>query len=162
MPPSSRLPPVQDILQRVKRFSLMAAIICTRFPDKTPELWAYQTTIIRVKRNYMYKGKRWVTYDRQFRRQALAKKDLNWSITDLRLYNEAFTGRARSIARCSLCLQGDHSAAHCPHNPHRLYLGWIPELSAWPAFLPLNHHFLSRPSTQEICPRFNEGRCKSQ
>ena len=87
---------------------------------------------------------------------------MNWSITDPRLYNEAFTGRAQSIARGSLCLQDDHSAAHCPHNPHRSYLGWIPELSAWPAFLPPNHHFLSRPSTQEICCRFNEGRCKSQ
>ena len=93
----------------------MAAIICIRFPEKASELWAYQATIIRAERNY--KRKRWVTYDCQFRCQALAKKDLNWSITDPRLYNEAFTGRAQSIARCLLCLQDDHSAAHCPHNP---------------------------------------------
>ena len=99
----------------------MAAIIYTRFPEKASELWAYQATIIQAERNY--EGKRWVTYDRQFHCQALAKKDLNWSITDLRLYNEAFNGRAQSIACCSLCLQDDHSAAHCPHNPHRSYLG---------------------------------------
>lgn len=65
----------------------MAAVLCTRFPEKAPELRAYQATIIRAERNY--EGKMWVTYDR---RQALAKKDLNWSVTDPRLYNEAFTG----------------------------------------------------------------------
>ena len=138
----------------------MAAIISTRFPEKAPELWAYQATIIRAERNY--EGKRWVTYDHQFRRQALAKKDLNWSVTDPRLYNEAFMGRARAIARCSLCLQDNHSSTHCPHNPHRPYLGWFPDLSAWPTLLLPNLPTPSRPSTQEICHRFNEGRCKSQ
>ena len=68
----------------------MAAFICTHFPKKVPELWAYQATIIQAERNY--EGKRWVTYDRQFHRQVLAKKDLNWSISDPRLYNEAFNG----------------------------------------------------------------------
>ena len=83
----------------------MAAILVTHFPEKAPEQWAYQATIIRAERNYMYEGKRWVTYNRQFRRQPLARKDLNWSVTDPRLYNEAFTGRACSIAQCLFCLQ---------------------------------------------------------
>lgn len=78
----------------------MAAIVCTRFPEKVPELWAYQATIIQAERNYG--GKRLVTYDCQFCRQALAKKDLNWSVTDPPLYSEAFIGPAQSIVRCSL------------------------------------------------------------
>ena len=59
--------------------------------DKAPELWAYQATIIRAEKND--EGKQWVTYNRQFRRQALAKEDLNWSVTNPRLYNKAFTAR---------------------------------------------------------------------
>ena len=138
----------------------MAAVLATRFPEKAPELWAYQATIIRAERNY--EGKRWVTYDRQYRRQALAKKDLNWSVTDPRLYNEAFTGRARSIARCSFCLQDDHTANHCPHNPNRPYFGWFPDPATWPAYPPPTHPQQIRPlaQLQEICRRFNEGRCK--
>ena len=53
----------------------------------------------------------------QFRREALARKDLNWPITDSRLYNEAFTGRAKAVARCSFCLREDHASAVCPCNP---------------------------------------------
>ena len=73
-------------------------------------------------------GKRWVAYDRQYHRQALARQDLNWSVADPRLYNEAFTGRARSIARCSFC---DHAAGQCPRNPHRPIFGWFPDTSTW-------------------------------
>ena len=58
----------------------------------------------------------------------IARKDLNWSITDPRLYNEAFTGRACSIARCTFCLQDDHVAAYCPHNPNRPFFSWFPKL----------------------------------
>ena len=52
----------------------LAAILVTCFPEKAPELWAYQTTILRAARNY--EGTAWVTYDRQFCREALARKDL--------------------------------------------------------------------------------------
>ena len=89
-PPPARLP-ITDISQWIERYSLMAAVLCSKFLDKAGELFAYQASIVRAKRNY--EGKRWVAYDRQYRREALARKDLNWSITDPRLYNEAFTGR---------------------------------------------------------------------
>lgn len=88
-PPPARLP-IMDISQWVERFSLMAAVLCTKFPHKAGEFLAYQASIIRAERNY--EGKRWVAYDRQYHRQALARQDLNWSVTDARLYNEAFTG----------------------------------------------------------------------
>jgi len=77
----------------------MAALLATRFPDRAPELLAYQATAVRVERNY--EGKRWATYDWQFPREVLARQDLNWSTTNPRLYNEAFTGRAQAIPRCS-------------------------------------------------------------
>ena len=128
-PPPARLP-ITNISHGVERFLLMAAVICSRFPEKAPEMLAYMETIVRAERNY--EGQRWVTYDRQFRKEALARKDLNWSITDSRLYNEVFTGRAKAITRCSFCLQDDHSDAYCPSNPHRPSMSYYPT----PVMLP--------------------------
>ena len=131
-------------------------------PLQGPELMAYQATIVRAERNY--EGKRWVSYDRQFRREALARNDLNWSVVDARLYNEAFTGRARAIARCSCCLADDHAEASCPQNPNRPVFGWLPSPSPWQSF-PAAHppprppHHAQQP--REICKRYNEGRCKN-
>ena len=88
-PAPARLP-VTSISQWVEKYSLMAAVLSTHFPEKAAELFAYQATIVRAERNY--EGSRWVIYDRQFRREALVRKDQNWSIADPRLYNEAFTG----------------------------------------------------------------------
>ena len=101
----------------------MAAVLALRFPEKAPELWAYQSTILVAAHNY--EGANWVAYDRQFRRATLAKKDLNWSVPDTRLYNEAFTGRARSIPWCPHCLSNDHSGTSWPHNPNPPILRWF-------------------------------------
>ena len=106
--------PVTDISIWVEKFSVLAAILVTRFPEKAAELFAYQAYIVRAERNY--EGIRW---DVQYRREALARKDLNWSMPDSHLYNEAFTGRAKAIARCTYCLQEDHITQACPRNPNR-------------------------------------------
>ena len=50
-PTPARLP-VTDISIWVERFSLMAAILVTRFPGKAAELFAYQASIIQAERNY--------------------------------------------------------------------------------------------------------------
>ena len=122
-------------------------------------MFAYAAT---AKRNY--EGQRWVVYDRQYRREALARKDLNWSVTDSRLYNEAFTGRAKAIARCSFCLQDDHTDAYCPYNPNRPFLNMYPGQTMWAA--PAG--WISMPASTpgpssrslDICKRYNEGRCR--
>ena len=76
----------------------MAATLTTRFPEKAPELFAYQVQIVRAEKNY--EPGRWVVCNHQFRREALARKDLNWSVMDTRLYSEAFIGRPRVIPYC--------------------------------------------------------------
>ena len=131
----------------------MAGILATRFPLKAPELFAYHASIIRVERNY--EKYRWVAYDRQYRREALARKDLNWSAENSRLYNEAFTGRAKAIPRCTFCLQDDHTDCVCPRNPNKPVFGWFPDPSNWHA-QAMPH---SQPS-QEVCRNYNQGRCK--
>ncbi|KAL5493374.1 hypothetical protein EMCRGX_G014550 [Ephydatia muelleri] len=95
---SRRLPrkaQVQDITLWTEYYSRMAAVLMSRFPNNGPELWAYQASIVRAARKY--EGTAWVAYDRQYRREALAGKCLNWSRVNPRLYSEAFTGRAKAI-----------------------------------------------------------------
>ena len=156
--------PITDISQWVECFSIMAAILCTCFPEKAPKLWANQATIVCAERNY--EGSRWVSYDRQYRWETLARKDLSWSVTDPCLYNEVFTGRAKSIAHCPYCLQDDHTAGYCPKTPNCPLFGWFPHPSAWPMPIPSVYPPTpvlggSHPGPlQEICRRFNEGRCK--
>ncbi len=41
-----------------KKFSLMASILATRFPENAQEFFAYQASIVRAERNY--EGKQWV------------------------------------------------------------------------------------------------------
>ena len=135
-PASSSRPPITNISQWLERYSVMAAILATSFPEKAPELLAYQAAIIRAERNY--EGKQWVAYDRQYRREALARKDLNWSIPNIRHYNEAITGRAKAIPRCSYCLQDDQPTSMFPRNPVRQISWDIPMWTAQPAlgFVP--------------------------
>ena len=55
-------PPIATISQWLERFSVMVSILATYFPEKAPELFAYQASIIRAERNH--KRKQWVAYDR--------------------------------------------------------------------------------------------------
>ena len=95
----SRKAPVQGITLWIEFFSRMAAVLVTRYSDKGPELWAYQASIVPAARNY--EGLAWVAYDRQYRREALARKDLILSATNSRLCNEAFMGRTKAICHVS-------------------------------------------------------------
>ena len=152
-PPLSR-PPVLDISIWVERYSTMAALLATRFPHKATELFAYLAMIVRAERNY--EAGRWVAYDRQFRREALARKDLNWSAPDPRLFSEAFTGRAKSIPRCSLCLQDDHLAQACPQNPDRQWMAWAPGPSPSAVASPA----AAGGKRPDVCRNYNRGICR--
>ena len=123
-----------------------------------PELWAYQMTI--VKAAHAYEGSNWVLYDRQFRREMLAGKDLNWSVPDARLYNEAFTGRAKSITRYSHCLSEDHTAAMCQFNPNPPIVGGLqdPRQFFTPTALPAH---LQGSGFGVTCRNYNSERCTS-
>ena len=46
--------------------------------------------------------------------------DLNWSVQHTALYNEAFTGRARTIPRCTHYLSENHAVGDCPDRPQGL------------------------------------------
>ena len=157
-PPSK--PPVTDIKVWLECYARMAALLVSRYPYKGPELWAYQSTILRAAQKY--EGANWVAYDRQYRRDMLARKDLNWSTPNARLFNEAFTGRAKAVPRCPHCLCEDHAAHQCPHNPQPLVLGWYPDPRQ--GIAQLATAVVQQPralaSRTEVCRNYNMGRCR--
>ena len=151
----SRNTPVTDILVWTECFSLMAAVLAERYPDKAPQLLAYLRRIVHAARNFH--GMAWVAYDRLYRRQALAQRSLDWAREDASLYNEAFVGQAKAISRCRHCLSDNHTAEACPEL--------VQSLPPWMGLYPYGappHPYTSVQSanpTQEICRKFNENRC---
>ena len=106
-----------------------------------------------------YEGGNWVAYDRQYRRELLAKGDLNWSSPNARLYNEAFTGRTRTIPHCTQCLSKDHTTPNCQFMPPSTALPYMPlghQLTMVQLYTPI-----APPTGQRtICSTFNDNRCR--
>ena len=78
-PPLPTRPPIQDIATWVETFSLMAALLATRFTEKPPELLvhtqellAYQVSIVGAERSF--EDRRWVTYNSCYQWEALASR----------------------------------------------------------------------------------------
>lgn len=142
-----RRAPVMEITVWLEGFARLASVLSSKHPTKAAEMWAYQSAIIRAARNF--EGTAWVAYDRQYRREALARKDLNWSVVNSRLYSEAFTGRAKVIPRCRYCLSETHDLRACPSNPDILDQAHRP---ASP------HSYTAAKDT--ICRNYNDGRCR--
>ena len=65
----SRCTPVTDILVWTECYSLMAAVLAEKYPDKAPQFLAYLRRIVHAARNFH--GTAWVAYDRLYHRQAL-------------------------------------------------------------------------------------------
>ena len=99
---SSRKGAISSIALWTECFASVVAIMATRYPQYVPEFMVYQRTIVRAARNF--EGLACVSYDICYRREVARCRDLHWSRMDSVLYHEAFTCRARSVPRCSLCL----------------------------------------------------------
>ena len=105
-----------------------------------------------------------MSYDRQFRREMLDRRDLDWSVPNAGLYNEAFTGRAKSIPCCPHCLSEDHTAAVCQFNPNSPIMGWLQDLRQvlTPSVLPPHWQGSGvgvATAHREVCRNYNSERC---
>lgn len=70
-PHTPNKPPVTDIKVWLECFAFAWQLcLVTRFPEKGPELWTCQTSILRAAHNY--EGSNWVAYDRQFQQDILS------------------------------------------------------------------------------------------
>ncbi len=88
----NRKRPVTDIVTWMECFSVMAAIITAKAPERAPHLFAYQRLIVRASQSF--EGPAWVSYDAQFRRKASLTRSWEWGTPDSPLYNECFTGQS--------------------------------------------------------------------
>lgn len=160
---STYRPPVRNISRWIEKYAIMAALLCARFPEKGPELFAYLQTIVAAERDY--ETDQWLVYDRLYRRQALSQKSLDWSVIDSRLYQSSFTGRARTIVRCPDCLEGHDKSEPCRLQPQPLVVAWPqPAWQSQPyAYQPTQPVFNPTQALQhpEPCRRYNKGLCKS-
>jgi len=90
----------------------MVAVLSSAHPHKINHFMARQQCIIKAHR--LFVGDAWITYDTRYRRKAASTKSLDWGLRDSDLHNECFTGEAKSITRCSVCLSETHSSRDCP------------------------------------------------
>ena len=109
---ANRKRPVTDILTWVECFSVLAAIVTAKCPERAGHLFAYQRSVVRA--SQLFEGPAWVSYDSQFRRKASLTGSWEWGVSDTALYNECFTGRAKTKQYCRICLSDGHMERHCP------------------------------------------------
>ena len=84
-------------------------------PSEGGRTLAYQRIILSAQHDFVEEA--WVTYDTCYRRQAAAKKSLDWPQVDFNFYNQTFAGKAKVKNRCKHCLSEYHKAADCRYAP---------------------------------------------
>ena len=84
---TSQRGPVTNLLLWLEGYSILVAVLSSKYPQYTGELMAYQRQINWAVSNF--EGSAWVTYDICYRRR------------DITLAQEAFAGRAWVVAQCS-------------------------------------------------------------
>ena len=108
---------VPDLLSWLQCFSLYAAVVGSRFPDKVQDLWAYQATIIAEHRRCGGRG--WRLYDAGFRQQITSLEAAEFGKLNQALYATTFLAYGSVGQFCGSCLQTDHSLEDCALNPNR-------------------------------------------
>lgn len=104
---------VPDIMSWVQCFGVYMAVVTSKFPERTKELLAYQTLIVREARRCGGKG--WLAYDAHFRQQTVGDAKADWSKLNQSLYAVTFVaqGERDKNKSCILCLESDHSEEQC-------------------------------------------------
>ena len=104
---SSNRREIPDFFSWVQCFGTYAAVMAAQFPEKTRQLLAYQTMIVREAR--CCGGKGWLAYDSMFRQQATLDPDCDWSRLNNSLYSVTFLAQQNGRGRtCTHCLETDH------------------------------------------------------
>lgn len=103
-----------SIAQFIEAFSQYKAIMCAAFPQRRPELDAYERLIVAM--SARHKGTAFYEYHCQFSQKAAAylrheNIAIDWSIRDEMLYNDIFSGRP--IHTCDNCGSSAHASGFC-------------------------------------------------
>ena len=74
-----------DIVTWVEAFTVFSWILCTAHPSRWQDMTQYKLLILKTSRQFP--GKAWLHYDIAFRKDAAASGLVDWSRTNLALYN---------------------------------------------------------------------------
>ena len=76
---------ITDIVAWVQAFGIYTLVMCSYFPHRAPDLTRYNLLILRT--SQQFPGSSWLAYDRAFRREAAARRLLDWSRMNSDLFN---------------------------------------------------------------------------
>ena len=109
---------VPDILSWIQCFGTYACIVAAVQPEKTQQLLAYQTMVVREARRCGGAG--WQAYDTMFRQQVSNDPKSDWSKLNSSLYAVTFLAQQNGKGKgCLYCLETDHTAPECALAPSK-------------------------------------------
>jgi len=76
---------INDIVTWLEAFTIFSLILGSYFPNRWVDLIKYKLLILRTYRQFS--GSAWLNYDKEFREQAAAERQINWSTMSVQLYN---------------------------------------------------------------------------
>lgn len=103
--PSTPKPPVKQISsieEWVMCFNSFLAIMAMKHPEKTKELLAYSSVIVKASKEF--EGLPWLEYDSRFRKEVAVNQSKSWAVIDASAWTLCFAnakpkvGKARSTA----------------------------------------------------------------
>ena len=142
---------VPDFLSWIQCFGAYACIVAAVQPEKTQQLLAYQTMVVREARRCGGTG--WQAYDTMFRQQVSNDPKSDWSRLNSSLYAVTFLAQQNGIGKsCLYCLETDHAASKCALAPSK------------PQHPPNQEakKYLTRAKSErspKVCYSWNDGRC---
>ena len=101
---------IPDALSWLYCFGIYAAIICSRWPGKHGQLFAYQVLILNESRRG---GRGWLMYDAALRQQITDLETFDFAKINQSLYATTCLQYAGAVRACPLCGLGDHSEGEC-------------------------------------------------
>ena len=109
---------VPDFDAWLQCFSMYAAVICSKYPGKAKDLWAYQAFMVTEYRKCGGRG--WLIYDSLFRQQLPSIEAAEFGRINQSLYSTTFLAhRGRTGQFCYRCSSSDHSQEECALHPNR-------------------------------------------
>ena len=109
MSSSSRLKKVVDLTSWSEAFSAFAQVALHHDPGRGPELFKYQSTIVKAAARYTFGS--WSGFDMSFRARAARSKS-SLATSDPELWSEWFTNSI--LPPCRHCNRQGHLAVRCP------------------------------------------------
>ena len=107
-----RKPRITAYPQWVEAFAIYVAVLSKTRPQCVPDMMAY---IALIKEASTHGGARWLSYDREFRERAAAKKLTQWGERDPNLWAKFFAGSTPPAQICHFCASTDHTTAECTY-----------------------------------------------